>query len=149
MDRQAFEDYLVNRYEDQINWYRAKASTNKRRYQIFQWCVIVLAAVVPVLVTASPQAATEANSTIWWVTVVASVLLAIGTAGIKAFKFQENWINYRSTAERLLQEKYFYDGGISGYGETDNKESLFVKRVEEIISGESTQWVTAQSSKSG
>ncbi len=146
MDKDTFAHYLKDRYEDQISWYRKKAATNKNRYNLFQWSVIILAATVPVLVTAGP-ASTNENPMIWWITVVASVLLAIGTAGVKAFKFQENWITYRATSERLSQEKFFYDGSVGEYGATDNKESLFVKRVEALISGESAQWVSNQNTQ--
>ena len=44
--------------------------------------------------------------------IVTSVLVAIITASLKTFKFQENWINYRTTCETLekrnslLQCKY-------------------------------------------
>ena len=145
MEQEKFEEYLSDRYYDQINWYQAKASLNKRRYQTFQWAVIILAAIVPVLVAASTQINDPHDKMyVNLATIICSVLLGIGTAGIKAFKFQENWINYRSTSERLIQEKYYYDGIIGEYGDTDNKEQLFVKRVEAIFSGEGSQWVTTQ-----
>lgn len=147
MDGNAFAQYVKDRYEDQISWYQGKAAANKRWYQIFQWSVIFLAAIVPVLVTAAPSILDDKYSTIWWITVVASVLLAIGTAGVKTFKFQENWITYRATSERLTQEKFYYDGGVGEYRETNDKESLFVKRVEALISGESSQWVSTQVSQ--
>ncbi len=147
MDGNAFAQYLKDRYEDQISWYKGKADANKRLYQIFQWTVIILAAIVPVLVTAAPSTLEEKHSSIWWITVIASVLLAIGTAGVKTFKFQENWITYRATSERLMQEKFFYDGGVGEYGESGDRESLFVKRVEALISGESSQWVSTQNTQ--
>ncbi|MEZ5346473.1 MAG: DUF4231 domain-containing protein [Pyrinomonadaceae bacterium] len=147
MDENTFAQYLKERYQAQISWYQAKASANKRWYQIFQWSVIFLAAIVPVLVTAAPATMDEPNPAIWWITVVASVLLAIGTAGVKTFKFQENWITYRATSERLIQEKFYFDGNVGEYSETSDKRSLFVKRVETLISGESSQWVSAQTAQ--
>lgn len=69
-------------------------------------------------------------------------MLAIGTAALKTFKFQENWINYRTVSETLKKEKYFYDAGIGGYDETENAEALFVERVESMISRENSLWVT-------
>ena len=145
MDQDKFEKYLTDRYEDQIKWYSAKASTNKQRFQYFQWMVIILAAVTPVLVTAGKANLPKGwGNWIFGTTVVVSILLAIGTAGIKAFKFQENWTNYRATAERLIQEKYYYDGNVGEYGETENRETLFVKRVEAIFSGEGSQWISVQ-----
>ena len=146
MTPEAFEKYLKERYQDQINWYQAKSAQNKKRYQMFQWGVIILSAIVPVLVTLE---ASVKVSWFWWLTIVVSVLLAIGTAGVKTFKFQENWINFRSTVERLIQEKYFYDANAGDYSEASNKETLFVERVEALLSGENTNWVSTQKSPAG
>ncbi|NNE65238.1 MAG: DUF4231 domain-containing protein [Pyrinomonadaceae bacterium] len=146
MDEEAFKKYLKDRYEDQMNWYSKKASINKSRYQILQWSVIILSAIVPVMVALE---ATDKVPGIWVLTIIVSILLAIGTAGVKTFKFQENWINFRSTAEKLIQEKIFYDGRIGDYGNTDNRESLFVERVEALISGEGATWVSTQKKKEG
>ena len=146
MDENSFKEYLSERYLDQISWYSAKAKINKRRYHVFQWVVIVLAAIMPVLVATTHKQIGLDESSYWWTTLLVSVSLGIGTAAVKIFKFQENWIIYRATAEKLAQEKYFYDGNVGEYGETDQKESLFVKRVETLLAGESSQWVSAQSS---
>ncbi len=146
MEASAFKSYLTDRYQDQISWYQRKAATNKSRYQIFQWTVIVLSAIVPVLVALPIKYQVEYHQLL---TIVVSVFLAIGTAGVKAFKFQENWINYRSTSERLIQEKYYYEGNVGEYSETGDKESLFVKRVEALLAGESSQWVSTQKSPGG
>ena len=70
-----------------------------------------------------------------------AVAVAILTTGLKTFKYQENWINYRSTCETLRKEKRFYDAGLGDYGNTKDKEALFVDRVESMISRENTMWV--------
>jgi hypothetical protein len=146
VDSGAFEKYLVDRYQDQTDWYQAKASVNKKQYQRLQWGVIVLAAIVPVLVTLT-SITPDTRGWVWGVTILFSMLLAVGTAGIKTFKFQENWINYRATAERLIQEKIFFDTDIGEYRSVDDKESLFVERVETIIAGENVGWVSTQNLK--
>jgi hypothetical protein len=68
--------------------------------------------------------------------------VAILTAGLKAFKYQENWINYRTTCETLRKEKYFYEAGLGEYASAEDKEALFVDRVESLISRENTMWVS-------
>ena len=144
MDADSFERYLSDRYEDQTSWYQEMAARNKSRYQIFQWGIIILAAIVPVLVAV--EGAGKFGG-IWWLTIIASVLLAIGTAGVKTFSFQENWISYRVTAERLIQEKVFYDGKIGEYGTADDRETLFVERIETLISSENAKWMVTQTAK--
>lgn len=135
MNRKEFETYLKERYNDQIDWYARKATTNKRLYTCFQWSVIVLSAGIPVMVASIPD-----NLQI--ITIITSIILAVGTAGLKTFKFQENWINYRTISETLKKEKYFYDANLDDYSNTSNKESLFVERVETLISRENSLWVT-------
>jgi hypothetical protein len=139
VDPNDFEDYRTTRYEPQLAWYDAKANNSKGMYLLFQTGVIVLSAVVPVLIAALP--AEHA------VTISLSVLLAIGTACLKAFKFQENWINFRSTAEALKREWRFYVARLGDYEEAERRESLFVERVEALISNEHVVWMTTQAQK--
>ena len=136
MDKDKFEKYVKERYEDQINWYSKQSSRNKKLYNRFQWSAIVLSAAIPVLVV-------TLEGPCKWITVVLSIFLTITTAGLKTFKFQENWINYRTTAETLKKEKHYYHAGISEYARVNNKEQLFIERVERLISRENTLWIAA------
>ena len=76
-----------------------------------------------------------------WATVGIAILLAIGTAALKTFKFQELWISYRTIAETLKKEEHFYRARIGDYQDVDDTEALFVERVESLISRENTLWV--------
>lgn len=42
------------------------------------------------------------------------------------------------------KEIHFYTAGVQGYDTTDDKEALFVDRVESLISSENTIWITRQ-----
>ena len=84
-----------------------------------------------------------------WPAVVISALVAIGTTSLKTFKYQENWINYRTTCETLRKEIYFYTAGVGEYRDIDERESLFVERVESLISRENTMWLTTHRPKEG
>ena len=140
MKESDFNNYLKDRYKDQINWYSNSAAKNKRFYTFFQWGVIVLSASLPVLIASVPEP--------WqWAAVILSILLAIGTAGLKTFKFQENWINYRTISETLKKEKHFYDADLDDYFDASDKEALFIDRVESLISRENTLWVTTHMQK--
>ena len=102
--------------------------------------MIILSASLPVLIASVPESRQ-------WVTVILSILLAIGTAGLKTFKFQENWINYRTISETLKKEKHYYDADLDEYSEASDKDALFVDRVESLISKENTLWVTTHMHK--
>lgn len=140
MEKKKFDEYLKNRYQNQIDWYSSRASKNKRHYNIFQWSAIVLSASLPVLIAAVPLS--------WkWATIILSIFLAICTAGLKTFKFQENWINYRTISETIKKEKHYYDAQLNEYAEAKDKEALFVERVETLISREHSLWVTTHRKK--
>lgn len=142
MNTEDFKKYLKERYEDQINWYDKKSIWNQKKYLRFQWTVIVLSAITPVLVAIVPEATR-------WPAVVISALVAIGTTSLKTFKYQENWINYRTTCETLRKEIYFYTAGVGEYKDIDERESLFVERVESLTSRENTMWLTTHRPKKG
>ena len=130
----------VERYENQVKWYSDKSGINKKLYQWFQWGAIVLSASIPVLVVSF-----EGNYK--WITVILSIVLAIATSGLKTFKFQENWVGYRTIAETLKKEKYYYGAELNEYASADDKEQLFVERVETVISRENTLWVSTHTKK--
>lgn len=139
MNTSAFSDYQKDRYENQIEWYSKKSSLNKKYYTIFQWSVIVISASVPVLIALPFQ--------IEWLTVPLSIILAIGTTGLKTFKFQENWINYRNISEALKKEKHYYAASLGAYKGVEDKEAVFIDRVEAMISSENNLWTTTHMQK--
>ena len=100
MNEEEFKEYLEDRYKEQIRWYARSSRKNKRYYNWFQWGAIVLSASIPVLVVTIDE---NYN----WITAALSVVLAIATSGLKTFKFQENWLNYRTVAESLKKEEYY------------------------------------------
>ena len=140
MEEKDFKKYLDNRYVTQIDWYDSNATWNQRVYKAIQWSVIVLSAVVPVLIAIGIG---------WqrWLAVVIAALVSIGTSGLKAFKYQENWINYRTTCETLRKEIYYYKARANNYRNSDDPEALFVERVEALISRENTFWLRSQEHK--
>ena len=112
-----------------------------------QWALIVLAAITPILIELdlNPLGHVAANGekggVIQWATLT-SAIVAILTAGLKTFKYQENWINYRTTCETLRKEKHFYDAGLGAYATAADTEAIFVDRVESLISRENTLWLS-------
>ena len=140
MDAAEFQTYLDERYYPQIEWYDKKAIWNQKVYKYLQWGIIILAAITPVFVAISET---------WGkaIPIVLSCLVAIGTASLKTFKYQENWINYRTTCETLRKEIYYYNAKIDDYEDSDESMGLFVKRVETLISRENTMWLTVQKKK--
>ena len=142
MEVAEFENYLEERYYPQIKWYDSKAISNQKIYKIIQWIVIILAAVTPVLV-----AMVDVEAWVRWVAVAISAIVAIGKSVLKTFKYQENWINYRTTCETLRKEIHYYNASINDYESYNDPMALFVERVEALISRENTLWLKVQKKK--
>jgi hypothetical protein len=140
MTEEQFNKYLADRYEDQIQWYGLKSAKNKRVYFFFQWLVIILSATVPFLVI-------SLSERYKLIPAIVSLILAIITAAVQTFRFQENWIRYRTMAETLKREKYLYEADLGEYAGSSNKPAMFVNKVESLISSENTLWITLQKQK--
>ena len=79
MTDEQFDEYLKDRYNDQIDYYGSKAGWNKRIYNWFQWSVIIVSSLLPVLVVSIKEDKYK------FVAAGLSVLLAIGTSALKVF----------------------------------------------------------------
>ena len=141
MDKEAFDNYLKERYNDQMEWYASKARFNKSRYQNIQILIIIFSVITPVLI--------GFNYEIFrYISIILTILIAIFSGALKLYKYNENWMNYRTTRENLKKEKYYYDFKINEYSLVNDPEELFVKRVEGLISRENIYWVSTQETKS-
>ena len=145
MENGNFANYVKSRYLKQIDWYARKARENQKKYYVLQWSLLILAAMTPVLIEFGQSELV--GKSFGHLATLTSVIVAILTAALKTFKYQENWINYRTTCETLKKEKYFYDAKIGEYQSADSKEALFVERVESMISRENTLWISAHKSE--
>ena len=124
------EEYIKSRLEDQIQWYSKKSSFYKKLFYIMRTTEIAIAGLIPVLFCWS--------LTKEW-TPFLSAIVAILASLIALFKFQENWISYRTTSESLKHEKYLYLTKITPY-DKDNSFDTLVKAVENTISKENSLW---------
>lgn len=140
MNKVDFERYLEDRYNNQMNWYAQKARHNKKMHTYMQTLVIIFSVITPTLVVIG-------EGWLRWFAVVSSGIVAIVATLLKTFKYQENWINYRTTRETLKKEIHYYKAKLFGYEEAEDPEALFVKRVEAVISRENTYWIYVQKAK--
>jgi len=143
MDKEAFNEYLEKRYYDQLNYYDRASIKNQKRYKRFQWILIVLSALTPVL------AALDGKWFSLQIAVIAvSAIVAILTTGLKTFQYQELWVNYRATHEQLKPEIHYYDFNVGPYGAKDvDKETVFISRVEAILDKEHHGWPPAKKTR--
>ncbi len=133
MDPKGFAHYLKSRYEDQLDFYGRRSAVNKWIYCICTLLIIVFSLSVPIVIAYGFHRD---------ILVVVSSLVAILSSVIAAFRFHEKWMNYRSTAELLKRERPLYDSEVGPYENAVDREALFVKRVEALISREHIEWLS-------
>lgn len=129
------EEYLKQRLDDQIDWYDKKSQWNQRWFKRLRVVEILLATCVPFLVAY----VTPDTGYLKVIVGVMGILVALASGSVTLYKFQENWIEYRTTAETLKHEKYLYLTESAPY---DGKQAfrLLVERAESLMSKENTSW---------
>ena len=128
------DEYLKDRLEDQINWYSKKSQTNQKWFKRLRLLEIILATLIPFLAGIG-----DAIPCYQIIIGGIGVVIAIA-AGLSAInKYQENWIEYRTTAESLKHEKYLYKTKCKPY-DGEGSLQILVQNVEGLISKENSQW---------
>lgn len=129
------EEYLRDRVDDQINWYDRRSLTNQRWFKRLRIIEIITAASIPFL------SAYMTQGELWMRLIVGvlGVVITVITSVIALYRFQENWIEYRTTCESFKHEKYLFLTKSKPYDDEDAF-PLFVERIEALISIENTKW---------
>lgn len=128
------EDYVKSRLDNQIEWYSRKSSMNQRMYKRLQLITIIFSSAIPFL--------TAYTSDIPYVKIFVGIIgvsIAAITAVNGLYKYQENWLAYRTTSESLKHQKYLYLTGTEPYQE-DDAFNMLVHNVEMLISKENSTW---------
>jgi hypothetical protein len=130
-------DPIMERLEDQINWYDGKSMTNQRYFKCIKMVEIAAAAIIPFLATFN-------FSRVLWVTGGLGVLITVLEGTLHLNQYQQNWIAYRSTCESLKHEKYIYLGKASPYAGVADPHALLAERIESLVSQEHAKWASSQ-----
>lgn len=128
------EEYLKNRVDNQIEWFNKKSGAYKRYYNILRMLELVIAGLIPFL-TGYVDLYILIKPTIGLMGVLVGLIAGI----LSLFKFQENWIQYRSACESLQSEKYLFQTNAAPY-DTDQAFHIFVQKVESMLTGENRAW---------
>lgn len=128
------DKYIEERLNPEIKWYSSKSSVNQKRYKICQVSEIILATLIPLL------SSYASNKYIALIVGVFGAIIAIIESISKLYKFHENWIQYRTTAEMLKHEKYLFITHSRPYCSEETINNIFIQNIEEIISSESKSW---------
>ena len=124
------KEYMKDRVNDQIKWYSSKSSYCKKYFYSLRSIEIIIAAIIPISYY-FPYVKTFAP--------FLSIIIVIIVGLLSLFKFQENWILYRTTSESLKHEKYLYSTKTPPYN-MKNQFNIFVNNIESITSSENSLW---------
>lgn len=130
-------EYFKQRLDDQIAWYDKKSSANQRAYKRLRLIEIAAAASIPLLAGYSQQ-----SDYIGIAVGVIGLIVAVIAGLLGLYRFQENWTEYRATAEALKQERFLYLTRTAPYN-AGNAFELLVGRVEGLLKTERSGWAEA------
>lgn len=127
---------------NKLAWYTGRAKSNKWRYFTFTFFASSLPFVVSVIsLLGSPPDVCD---------ILAAILSAIAgilTSWAAIWKLRENWIRYRKSATRIIEETEQYLDAVDPYavyGSVDDsptaRKKRYVKRISEIVMKENEEW---------
>jgi Protein of unknown function (DUF4231) len=119
------------RLEEQIGWYDRKSQADQRVYKGLKVCQIVTAAAMPFAASISVPV---------WVAGGGGALIVVLEGVQQLMQYQQNWITYRATCERLKHEKFLYLSHAGPYATAADPEVLLAERVESLVSQEHAAW---------
>ncbi len=132
------EQVTLDRLEDQLRWYDRRSRLNRALHKCFKTFTIASAAMIPALTTSGVHSATQLAG-------VLGVLIAVLEGIQQLNQYQANWASYRTTAEALEREKYFYLAHAGPYLTLSDPHPVLAERVESLCSQENAKWLVSQS----
>ncbi len=87
------DEYLKNRLDYQINWYDKKSIQNQKWFKRLQVISIIAATAIPFL----SGYITDTSTLLKIATGLLGIIVAAITAILGLYKFQENWLGFRTT----------------------------------------------------
>ena len=134
-------DPIFERLEDQARWYSQKSRSARKMFKGIKVTEILAAAFIPFL-GSLPFEWLKPHLVL--VTGALGVLITILEGLLHLNQYQQNWTNYRSTAEALKHEKFLYLASAGPYANLPNPRALLAERIESLVSQENSQWISVQ-----
>ncbi len=141
--------YLHHRLRGQLAYFNSKSSSEKDKFMKYQWTLIIGSALTPALVSLTTISFADADlqafmrGAMYWITMIVSVVVSIMAGALKTFKYQENWASTRAVCEMINREKFLYEASVGDYADKNQRDGLFVERIEGLLAREQNQWLNA------
>ena len=131
-------DVILGRLEDQLAWYDTKSARAQRIFKRLKAATFIAGGLIP-LAALCPYGKP-----------IAAVLgfIVVAVEGFQQLgQFQQNWLNYRATAEALKHQKYLFLAQAGPYADVPNPRRVLAEQVESIVSQEHVRWTAAHQPK--
>jgi hypothetical protein len=131
------EDYVNGRLQDQLEYHSKASRENKKKFYAYQFVIIVTGALIPIVNVIAPV-----GDLLRLISSILGGIIVVTTALIQLYKYQENWILFRSTQELLKREKFLYLNDAGDYAGLDpeEKKRILVERIESLVSSETSKY---------
>jgi len=130
------EEYLKDRLDEQMNWYDKKSMWHQKRFKRLRFIEVIAAAIIPLVAGNITSQTLELKVLVG----ILGVIITIIAGAVALNKYQEHWIEYRTTAESLKHQKFLFLTKTAPY-HTDEAFNFLVETVEGLISKENSKWV--------
>jgi|HubBroStandDraft_4_1064222.scaffolds.fasta_scaffold348696_1 hypothetical protein len=128
-------------YRRQIEWYDSHAIRYRHWYLGLEAALLILAAITAVVTTIHLWGSGEVHDWMAYLPVVTSVAVVILAGILNLFSFQEHWLNYRVTCEKLRREARLLQARGDVYTSAPDPQRIFAERAESIIANENASWL--------
>jgi len=133
------QEYLSQRVDDQIKWYEEKSQSNQSWYKRLKLIELVASVTIPFF-TGLIGSNYGSSKTLIILVGVLGIVIALIEGALHLYKYQENWIEYRKSAEFFRREKLLYLTGAAHYKDNPNKLQTLVERIETYGQNENQSW---------
>lgn len=140
------EDYLEGRLKEQLDYHSKQARKNKKNFYALQFVIIITSALVPIVNVIIPG-----GDLVRLTSSILGGIIVVITSVMQLYKYQENWILFRTTQELLKKEKFLYLNDAGDYAQLDPKEKKrqLVERVEDLVSSETAKYFATHKPEQG
>jgi hypothetical protein len=129
------EEYIERRLDDQIDWYRQRSRSNHAWFKRLRVVELLFASTLPFLVS-------QISSQTPLLRIAGGAMgvsIAVISGLLSLYRFNENWLEYRTAAEALKHEKFLFLTRTPPYdGEAAFR--TLVTQVEALLTQENAKW---------
>ncbi len=131
------ESYLTERVDDQMKYFDSKAIRNQKAYRVLKVIAIACNILTTLAIALTFIVPPNFRGHTGIVALVLSTLVLATYQFEEFYNFGTKWEKFRLVAEYLKSEKYLFQNKVGMYssGDTDEKEHLFIEKIENILRG--------------